>query len=50
MSLGEFYDYYNHPTRHDLWLNKAIPLWRSVKGPILHLKVNVNVVAVSLTL
>lgn len=50
MSLGDFYDYYNHPARRDLWLSKAIPLWKTVKGPILHLEVNINMTAVSTTL
>ena len=47
MSLGDFFDYYNHPTHHELWLSKTIPLWKGVKGPILHLEVNVNMAAVS---
>jgi len=49
MSLGEFYDYYNHPARRELWLAKAIPIYKSVKGPILHLEVNINMAAVSST-
>jgi hypothetical protein len=49
MSLGDFYDYYNHPARRELWLSKSIPLWKNVKGQILHLEVNINMTTVSLT-
>ena len=48
MSVGDFYDYYNHPTCRELWLSKMIPLWRGVKGQALHLEVNINMTAVSL--
>jgi len=48
LSLGEFFDYYNHPIRREIWLSKMIPLWKHVKGPILHLEINVNVTAVGL--
>jgi len=48
MSLGDFYDYYNHATRRELWLSRTIPLWKGVKGPTLHLDFNINMAAVSL--
>ena len=50
MSLGEFYDHYNDPIRRDLWMsNKGNSLWKSVKTPILHLEVNINMTTVGLT-
>jgi len=48
MSLGDFYDHYNHPARRELWLSKTISLWKGVKGPTLHLEINVNMSAVGL--